>query len=409
MKKNQQTVPSIHDNLASQGFRVSKRVVVNALNELLVDDTNKMFAVINNVGCHIFKYSDLLAYEHIEDGVVITAGKGAQSFVGSDTFGATTSNAVKSNPKDTCKSVNVRILLNNLNKSQLEIPCLFIPVKKNQPMYATAVQNASEISSTLNYILNQIETINPDFKSNVNSTLSFIPHTTQNIKPKKGCAIGCLVFLLIFSAIFTIAVINIDPVASENRRTVNEFSSIDAPEEDVLAIKSTLEEIGFYPFETITYDETLEGFATYTDATGYGTEDGYRIKINDNITNAIIYIDDNNKIIQAKYNEVLYIDNYEVKDHLRNHTISSEEMSHYINLTKSTIGSILKSPKSADFPFSYDEYSFGKENGIFYIQGYVDAQNSFGAEIRSTYTVGYISEVPVYVVFDDEVLLDERP
>ena len=52
----------------------------------------------------------------------------------------------------------------------------------------------------------------------------------------------------------------------------------------------------------------------------------------------------------------------------------------------------LKSPKSADFPWNDAEYKItykGKSNDGLYeytVESYVDAENSFGAEIRSEYT-----------------------
>ena len=51
----------------------------------------------------------------------------------------------------------------------------------------------------------------------------------------------------------------------------------------------------------------------------------------------------------------------------------------------------LKSPKSADFPWGFDEYNItyqGESNDGLYtytVESYVDAENAFGAEIRSEY------------------------
>ena len=51
----------------------------------------------------------------------------------------------------------------------------------------------------------------------------------------------------------------------------------------------------------------------------------------------------------------------------------------------------LKSPKSADFPWGFDEYNITyqgeSEDGLYMysVESYVDAENAFGAEIRSEY------------------------
>ncbi len=427
MKKNKAQVPNIHQLLVNTGFNTSKQIVINNYCQLLVDDTNKRFAIIDFNGCHIFNYSDLLAYEHNEDGEVITSGRGMQTAVGGATFGvvgALVGNSGKRKSQSTCTYMTVRVLLNNLNKPQMELPCLPYQCKKNTVQYTTAKQKASELTATLNYIINN----NNQQASNItdNTENSTIQNTqTQQVnfipmpKPQKSMNQGCLLIIILFFSVifFTIFVLLLATLSdktpdtsspTEINQDIDSLSAIDATAEEKEVMKTTLEEIGFYPFKTITYDELLEGMATYTDENGYGTENGYRIDINDNITNAIIYIDDNNKIIEAKWSDTLFIDNYVVVDNLKNHTISPDEQSYYISVTKETIKTILKSPSTAKFPWNYQEYSLGKENGVFYVQGYVDSQNSFGAEIRSTYTVGYSNDSVVYLVFDNEVVLDTR-
>lgn len=55
----------------------------------------------------------------------------------------------------------------------------------------------------------------------------------------------------------------------------------------------------------------------------------------------------------------------------------------------------LKSPKSADFPWSAEEYKIEEAESTregfkkYTVTSYVDAQNSFGAEIRSDFVVTF--------------------
>jgi hypothetical protein len=51
----------------------------------------------------------------------------------------------------------------------------------------------------------------------------------------------------------------------------------------------------------------------------------------------------------------------------------------------------LKAPKSADFPAGYDRFTTDLGDGRYRVKAYVDAQNSFGAEIRTNFecTVRY--------------------
>lgn len=49
----------------------------------------------------------------------------------------------------------------------------------------------------------------------------------------------------------------------------------------------------------------------------------------------------------------------------------------------------LKSPSTASFPSSASAYSVQTDGTYFYVSGYVDAQNSFGAEIRQEWTASF--------------------
>ena len=81
------------------------------------------------------------------------------------------------------------------------------------------------------------------------------------------------------------------------------------------------------------------------------------------------------------------------------------EKSNYQYWTQETVKSLLKAPKSADFP-NITEWAIVANPFYVAAQSYVDAQNSFGAEVRSEFTFIYItgtSEI-VYAVFDGEVI-----
>lgn len=49
----------------------------------------------------------------------------------------------------------------------------------------------------------------------------------------------------------------------------------------------------------------------------------------------------------------------------------------------------LKSPSTASFPSSASAYSVQTDGTYFYVSGYVDAQNSFGAELRQEWTASF--------------------
>lgn len=64
-----------------------------------------------------------------------------------------------------------------------------------------------------------------------------------------------------------------------------------------------------------------------------------------------------------------------------------DKISTYV-MSKQFVEDNLKSPRSAKFPWGSDEYKvMHTGDGVFEVRSWVDAQNSFGAMIRSTYYV----------------------
>ncbi len=150
-----------HEKLLNENFNVSKEITVNVmpgLNEkLLVDDVNKRFATVSYLGCNIYNFSDLLAFELDEDGEVITSGRGLQTLIGGATFGVTGAligGAGKRKSKATCSYMSVRFLLNSLENPQNEIRLINKDVRKKSISYSMAKSKANEITAILNYIIN---------------------------------------------------------------------------------------------------------------------------------------------------------------------------------------------------------------------------------------------------------------
>jgi len=63
----------------------------------------------------------------------------------------------------------------------------------------------------------------------------------------------------------------------------------------------------------------------------------------------------------------------------------------------------LKSPSTADYPWSYDEYVDKIDDNTFIVRAYVDSENSFGAKVRTNFscTVKFTGE-DTYIVKDLE-------
>lgn len=129
--------------------------------------------------------------------------------------------------------------------------------------------------------------------------------------------------------------------------------------------------------------------------------------------------DDVYRIFQPNGGAVFYEDG-EVKvtvSELKDRTISHYDRTSYYFMAQMIVEQGLKNPKSAKFPSIItrpEEIAMSKNGDIIAVQSYVDAQNSFGATMRSKWTVQYqvididtYSYVPLYLGIDGEVIYGE--
>ena len=104
--------------------------------------------------------------------------------------------------------------------------------------------------------------------------------------------------------------------------------------------------------------------------------------------------DDVYRIFQPGGGAVFY-ENGEVVltiDDIENTKIGSSEKVQYYDIAKEIVKSNLKAPSTADFPtllFSSSDIVMQRNGSIVAVQSYVDAQNSYGAEIRSNWLVEF--------------------
>lgn len=169
-------------------------------------------------------------------------------------------------------------------------------------------------------------------------------------------------------------------------------------------IKNILDEAGLTDYKSIEQTSSDDEFDYYKVVTSQnnfiltlnkdGGVDGLNIELRFNLPPLI----EDGTIIH-KYSE------YIIKDSIKS-TLRVE--------CQLQIEKLLKSPKSAEFP-TISGWSFTKdfETGYIYVSSYVDADNSFGASIRSDFTFGFnVNENDtysiVYCFFDDVVVIDRR-
>jgi hypothetical protein len=108
---------------------------------------------------------------------------------------------------------------------------------------------------------------------------------------------------------------------------------------------------------------------------------------------------DNFGFLQVTY-EMMYYEEWYLP-------LNISEQSNYQYWTQEAVKSLLKAPKSADFP-NITEWAIGSNPFYVAVQSYVDAQNSFGAEVRSDFTFIYAADTSeiIYAIFDGEVIAD---
>jgi hypothetical protein len=90
-------------------------------------------------------------------------------------------------------------------------------------------------------------------------------------------------------------------------------------------------------------------------------------------------------------------------------SLDSSEVGTFISLAQIYVKRSLKAPSTAEFPslfWNLDEYRMGKNNNVVTVQSWVDAENSFGAKIRSNFTAqfDYNSQELLYLEIDGTVV-----
>lgn len=114
--------------------------------------------------------------------------------------------------------------------------------------------------------------------------------------------------------------------------------------------------------------------------------DGYSLVVTD--------VGDDFRIFIPNSSYVFYEDSKVVltKKEFKDIIVTSDEASVYYIMAQDIITSCLKDPGSADFPslnFSPEEIGFKKNGDLVLVQSYVDANNSFGATVRSKWEVQF--------------------
>lgn len=218
-------------------------------------------------------------------------------------------------------------------------------------------------------------------------------------KKKHGILRGCLTVIIVFFVICTglgiVMALTMDKVTTSKSKITK---YIDVTDEQGADIEKVLSDCGIEQISSAEHDELLDN--AHIDG-----ETGYRLATG-NIGNIILYLSADKSVNQIRYADYdLYADGSKVAT-LQDYTVSMDELNKYQYLCQEKVKEVLKSPSTAKFP-NYTEWGFKQEKNIFTVQGYVDAQNSFGAEIRSNFQfiIDMSSDTIQSFIFDGEELI----
>lgn len=206
-----------------------------------------------------------------------------------------------------------------------------------------------------------------------------LPKKQKKKKRGHGCLISFIIFILLLAGLGVAVSKGVDDMQKNPEKYDDSIAAkyIDVSSKESKKIDSVLNECGIESVESFEHDELLDG----THAEG---ETGYRLSVSSNVKNIILYLNKDKSVYSLSYNtHDLYAENAVVAT-MQDYTVSADEASDLMIWCEEKVKEVLKSPSTAKFP-NIMKWGFGKEKNIVTVQGYVDAQNSFGAEMRSDF------------------------
>lgn len=199
-------------------------------------------------------------------------------------------------------------------------------------------------------------------------------------KPKKKPN-GCLIFLLIVIvgslAVFLLVMKDAKENPQRYSKSIASKYIDDISNEDAEKIDKVLKECGIDDVDMFEHDSSLDNRHTKG-------EKGYRITIKDLSGYVFLYIKKNGDVHNVAYEDsVLYKNNKQLCT-LEDFTITTDEKVDWSVFCEEEVEKVLKSPSTAEFA-NINEWYFKKTKNKLTIEAYVDAENSFGAELRSEF------------------------
>lgn len=143
------------DALKKENFTINKVIYIDTYNSIYIDDHHKRFAIGNRNSLTTFRYEELLGFSLIEDGNTISQSKTMATVIGGLTFGvvgAIVGSSGKRKMTNTCNSLVVCIVVNDLEEPRRVLKLIENEVQKDSFIYKNNIEVANNIIATLKYI-----------------------------------------------------------------------------------------------------------------------------------------------------------------------------------------------------------------------------------------------------------------
>lgn len=170
---------------------------------------------------------------------------------------------------------------------------------------------------------------------------------------------------------------------------------------DIITI---LENCGIIDIQDFSHDEMLDDMDNEGDT-------GYRIT-SEGLTNIILYLDKDKNVYIVRYAGIDMYSNGECKNKLSYFYLTADQKASLKTSSQNYVKAILMSPTSADFPWFDWNISLNALSQIATVSSYVDADNAFGTEVRTYFTLMYKingnNYSLIYFKFGSDIILDNR-
>lgn len=150
-KKKQEAYDQFARYLKNNDFSISRRELISGKNELFIDEAHKKWLIrIDPLAttATIYKFSDLIDFEILQDGTNVskTTSKGKISSSGR------IKGKAKTDEQEICKSLSVRICVNDLSYPEMVIPFITFSTKTDSFIYKSELDSVRKFTALLTYI-----------------------------------------------------------------------------------------------------------------------------------------------------------------------------------------------------------------------------------------------------------------